>query len=547
VSDRPRPQVGWTRSAVAALAAVVAALLAGELAAALLSVPSPVTGVAGAVIDGAPKPVKDWAIATFGTADKLALGIGIWVLLVVAGTLTVRASARRPWLRPAVVVALAGVGILAADSTEDGGAAPVPAVVAAAVAGIALWWLRPSPAAEAAPETEDPTGADLTAEPTVPEPTAEPMPAPRYAGGAWPVTVDRRRFLARAATVAAGGTVAGAAAWGLRSAADRDLRRAANATRLPRPRAGTAAAAPEVPAGASVGRGVEPFITPTDAFYRIDTAFSAPRVDLDSWRLTIDGAVDTPLTLTYEQLLEREVVERVVTLTCVSNEVGGDLVGTARWLGVPLAALLEEAGVRSGGEQVFMTSVDGWTCGFPTEIALDGRDALVAVGMNGEPLPVDHGFPARIVVPGLYGYVSATKWVERIQLVGWDQADGYWIPRGWSKEGPIKTQSRIDVPRRGKVIDPGPTAIAGVAWAQHRGIEAVEVRVDDGPWQAAELGDEVTIDAWRQWYLPWTATSGTHRIAVRATDRDGRTQPERRKRVDPDGAEGWHTVTIEVR
>jgi DMSO/TMAO reductase YedYZ molybdopterin-dependent catalytic subunit len=297
---------------------------------------------------------------------------------------------------------------------------------------------------------------------------------------------------------------------------------------------------------ATVDPKVAPFITPNNRFYRIDTAFSSPRIDLAEWRLRIGGQVDRPLTLTFDDLLDRHVVERVVTLCCVSNEVGGDLIGTARWLGVPLAELLREASPHTGADQIAMTSADGWTCGFPTEIALDGRDAMVVVGMNGEPLPIDHGFPVRVVVPGLYGYVSATKWVTRIELTTRDAFDGYWVPLGWSKDGPVKTQSRIDVPKNGDDLRAGRRAIAGVAWAQHRGIRRVEVRVDDQPWAEARVGSDVSDDTWRQWIYEWDATPGSHKISVRATDGTGETQTGELAPPAPDGATGWHTIRVGV-
>jgi sulfite oxidase len=230
----------------------------------------------------------------------------------------------------------------------------------------------------------------------------------------------------------------------------------------------------------------------------------------------------------------------------VSNEVGGDLVGTAVWQGVMLADVLAEAGVRPEAEQVFTTSVDGWTCGFPVAAALDGRDAMIALGMNGEPLPLRHGFPARLIVPGLYGYVSATKWLQSIELTTWDADEGYWVPRGWAREAPIKTQSRIDVPKRRAEVAAGTVAVAGIAWAPHRGVTKVEVRVDSGEWQPARLGDDVTSDAWRQWVYEWDATPGEHTLQVRATDGDGVTQIEQVSRPDPDGATGWHTRTVSV-
>lgn len=292
--------------------------------------------------------------------------------------------------------------------------------------------------------------------------------------------------------------------------------------------------------------GLTPLVQPNDRFYKIDTTLFSPRVDPDGWTLRIDGMVDRPLEFTLDQLFERELVERPVTLSCVSNEVGGSLVGNAVWRGIPLAELLDEAGVQEGATQVVGRSVDGWDCGFPTELVYDGREALVALTMNGEPLPIDHGFPARLVVSGLYGYVSATKWLESITLTTWADFDGYWIPRGWSKEGPVKTQSRIDVPRDGRPIPPGRVAIAGIAWAPSLGIRQVEVQIDDGPWVAAELGDEMSDDTWRQWVHPWDATPGGHVIRCRATDGTGETQTDVRTRPDPNGASGWHTIRVSV-
>jgi DMSO/TMAO reductase YedYZ molybdopterin-dependent catalytic subunit len=226
--------------------------------------------------------------------------------------------------------------------------------------------------------------------------------------------------------------------------------------------------------------------------------------------------------------------------------VGGDLVGNARWLGVPLRTLLERAGVRPGGTQLLGRSVDGFTAGFPTETALRLEHAMVAVGMNGEPLPTDHGFPARIVVPGLFGYVSATKWLSEIELTG-SSVEGYWIPRGWAKEGPVLTQSRIDVPARDSTVAAGPQVVAGVAWAPTRGIRAVEVRVDDGPWQPAELAEPLGDECWRQWQYRWTAEPGEHRLSVRATDGDGEVQTEQRAPVAPSGATGYHRRDVQVR
>ncbi|PWU55017.1 hypothetical protein DLE60_28900, partial [Micromonospora globispora] len=303
-----------------------------------------------------------------------------------------------------------------------------------------------------------------------------------------------------------------------------------------------------VPAGADLSLAqLAPYVTRNSDFYRIDTALVVPQVDPETWRLRIHGRVRNEIELSFADLLARPMVERYVTLACVSNEVGGELIGNARWLGVPIKELLDEAEPEEGADQVVGRSVDGWTCGTPTAVLRDGRDALLAVGMNGEPLPVEHGFPVRMVVPGLYGYVSACKWVTELELTSFADFDAYWVPRGWSARGPIKTESRIDTPRPRNRLTAGPVMVAGVAWAQHRGIRKVEVRVDGGPWREAALAPTVSADTWVQWSWRWDATPGEHTLQVRATDADGVTQTEQRRPVEPDGATGWHTVKVTVR
>ncbi|NND04626.1 MAG: molybdopterin-dependent oxidoreductase, partial [Acidimicrobiia bacterium] len=292
--------------------------------------------------------------------------------------------------------------------------------------------------------------------------------------------------------------------------------------------------------------GLSSFMTPNADFYRIDTALVVPQVPIDTFELGFTGMIDNPMTLSYEDLIDRPLIESDITLTCVSNEVGGQLVGNARWLGVPLADLLAEVGVQSGSDQLVGRSVDGYTAGFPVAAALDGRDAMVAIGMNGEPLPLEHGFPARLVVPGLYGYVSATKWLKEIELTTFADFDHYWERRGWAQEAPIKTQSRIDTPAALSNLEAGTVAIAGVAWAQTRGVTKVEVRIDDGDWQEADLAEALNDTTWRQWKLAWDATPGRHDIAVRATDGTGVTQPEERTRPIPNGAAGWHSLVVFV-
>lgn len=306
----------------------------------------------------------------------------------------------------------------------------------------------------------------------------------------------------------------------------------------------------QIPAAAAASvEGQSPFVTPTEEFYRIDTALWVPRVDPATWTLRVTGLVDQEVEIDWAELLEQEHVEAVVTLACVSNPVGGSLVGNTVWTGWPVRELLARAGVRPEADMVLSRSADGWTAGTPLEALTDDRDALVAVAMDGEPLPAEHGFPARLVVPGLYGYVSATKWVTELKVTRFDADEGYWTPRGWAELGPIKTASRIDVPRGGGVdrSDGGTVTVAGVAWAQHRGITKVEVRVDDGAWHEAELLAEPTVDAWRLWRWEWPAEAGGHTLTVRATDGDGQVQTEEVAPPAPDGASGWHSVSVDVR
>ena len=427
--------------------------------------------------------------------------------MLIAVGLGVLARARR-W------VAYAGFGVLGAVAVAAGvtraGAGPtwaLPGLVAAvAGAGLLLWLLR---------ETDRTVDAEEL------EPTS------------------RRRFLWVTGLALAGGALGGYLARLVNRYAT--VNQARDAVMLPEPVGGPA---PPVPGSDVAGL---TYVTPNREFYRIDTAVIVPRVDPATWELTIDGRVRRPLRLTFDELLARPMVERYITLTCVSNEVGGDLVGNARWLGVPVADLLDEVDPEPGADQVVSYSVDGFTAGSPTAVLRDGRDALIAVGMNGEPLPVEHGFPVRMVVPGLYGYVSATKWLRRLHLTTFADFDAYWIPRGWAQQAPIKTQSRIDRPRFDERVPAGPYVVAGVAWAQHRGISSVQVQVDDGPWQEATLANVASIDTWRLWSWTWHATVGRHTLRVRAADNAGQFQTEQPSFPAPDGATGYHTITVDVR
>ena len=497
----------------AALAGLVAGALAvtiGMLIAAITEVVSPIDAVGSEVIDRAPVWLKDLAIEWFGTNDKLALRIGIITILTIAAVALGVAAARRVWVGVAGIAVFGVVGALAAAHRPgESAGAGVPSVLGAIVGAVVLYRLvRPRPIE---------------------------MPGERV-----PLGWDRRRFLLASGAAAVGATAAGGTGQAMEN---RRVARIREATRAPLPQNTAIDQEPVIPPDAEVFDET-PFITPNEDFYRIDTALSFPSVDIDTWSFTIEGKVDNPLRITYAELLAMPQVERVVTLCCVSNEVGGNLIGNAVWRGVMLRDLLDEAGVQPDAEQVFSTSIDGWTCGFPVAAAFDGRDAMIAIGMNGETLPLEHGYPARLVVPGLYGYVSATKWLQRIELTTWDK-EGYWVPRGWAAEAPVKTQSRIDVPRSGTVAA-GKQIIAGVAWAQYRGIEKVEVQIDDGEWQLAMLGADVSDDAWRQWLLEWDPTPGLYLLKVRATDKAGETQTAEKARPAPDGATGYDTFRVKV-
>jgi DMSO/TMAO reductase YedYZ molybdopterin-dependent catalytic subunit len=361
------------------------------------------------------------------------------------------------------------------------------------------------------------------------------------------VAGTRRSFLRWAGIAAAGTAVVATGAKALSSGGSGGGGAvAANTSPLPTP---VATLPPQLRSLASTPNlnieGITPLMTPNDDFFRIDTALSVPRVDLANWRLEIKGNVREPFSISYDELLAMPQVEAPITLACVSNRVGGTLIGTAMWQGVELRTLLDRAGVEPSGEQIVGTSVDGYNAGFPTSAAFDGRSSLVAIGMNGVPLPLDNGFPARIVVEGLYGYVSSTKWLRSIELTEWDSFNGYWIQQGWAKNGPIKMSSRIDVPRSGARQPEGIVTLAGVAWAPNTGVAAVEVRID-GVWRRATLGDSLSGGVWRQWYYDWNAIKGEHEIAVRCIDADGQVQTGEITPNPIAGYTGWETRSITI-
>ena len=537
------------RYALAGLLSAAGAMAAGHAVAGLVEpAASPVLAVGTAVIDATPTAVKTWAVDTFGTADKPLLIAGVAVVTALLAATAGILSRRHPWAGAGIVIALGVLATLAAHLTVgQSQMAILPGVIATIVGVALLSWLTslaakadakgtPGPSGTDTKGTPGPSGTDTKGTRRVERPTdhvAEPGGASLAGAGA-----DRRTFVIGSIGVAA-------AAAGLTTIGQVLARPAALARAIVLPPA-TESLGPLPTDLATEVSGISPLRTPTADFYRIDTALTLPRVDLDSWRLRIDGDVDNPYELSFDDLLAMPLIERDITLNCVSNEVGGPYIGSTRWLGVRTSDLLAEAGVRAGADQILSRSVDGMTISTPVEALTDDREAIIAIAMDGAPLPQRNGFPARLVTPGLYGYVGATKWLESLTATTYAAERAYWTERGWAERGPVKTQARIDTPAPLRPIRSGQTAIGGVAWAQGRGIERVEVRIDDGPWTEATLGDDVGIDYWRQWYLPWEATTGRHTLVVRATDGTGETQTEERANVFPDGAAGWHTVVVTV-
>jgi len=542
----PRPRSrAWF--GVAGLTATAAGLGAAELVGGMWGerAPSPVVAVAAVFVDRTPGAAVRTGIEVAGRADKPLLLIAVTVATLALGFTAARWSRDRVGRFAAAVAALAALGLWAQwrQPTANGAASALTSGVGLAVSlGVGTWMLRRAASLERATVRAAPSAGPGAPNGGTPEQSPGApfdVPSPPVASPIDP-PASRRQFLTFAgagASFAAFGAVAGNR---IRSGTGVDRARAE--LELP-----VATRTSQVAAGTLDDvAGVTPYLPPSSEFYRIDTALLVPQVDPATWSLTIGGMVDTKLRFTLDDLLARDLVEVPVTLSCVSNEVGGDLVGNATWRGIALSELLDEAGLDPAATQIASRSVDGWTCGFPVEAAYDGRNAVVAVAMNGEPLPLEHGFPARLVVAGLYGYVSATKWLEEIRLTTFEDFTGYWIPRGWSRFGPVKTQSRIDVPRRGQTPAAGKVAVAGIAWAPTRGIAKVEVQIDDQPWTEARRGTPVSDETWVQWVHEWDATPGEHRLRVRATDGTGETQTEQRTSVAPDGATGWHTVEVTV-
>ena len=509
-------------AAVCGVIAVAAFLAVAEFGALLLGgAGSPLVAVGSAVIDLAPPAAKDLMVGLFGTGDKIALFV---LMAVITGAVSAGAGvlerARPPFgvllLAIGALLALVAVSTRSGSGTWDGAPTVLGITAAIVVLRVLLRRLRRWEAAAAVP-------------------SASPRPA----------ATERRAFLVWSATTTVAAIVVGGASRA-GTAAVQAAAAARRAVRLPR----AATTAPAVPAGASLDvDGLTPYVTPNADFYRNDTALRVPSVDPADWSLRIHGAVDREVELTWDELLALPLQEHMATLSCVSNEVGGDLIGNALWLGYPIRDLLARAGVQDGADLVLSRSIDGFSAGTPLDVLQDeGTAALLAVGMNGEPLPAEHGFPVRMVVPGLFGYVSATKWVTELEVTRFADAQGYWTPRGWSERGPVKLESRIDTPRGGASLTAGePVAVAGVAWQPHTGVKAVQVRFDDGAWQEATLADSVSADTWRQWVYRWTPDAGPHTIRVRAVSADGQVQTSVERPPAPNGATGWHTVQVSAR
>jgi len=514
----------------AGIAAAAVGLGVAQLLATFFSPAADVrTSVGTAVVNLTPGPVKEWAIQTFGTADKLFLSVMVLVVIAAVAAFTARWERSRIPLGSLAILAGGAAGCAAVLARPGAGLADlIPTLAGVACAVAVLRVLTSGRFSDHEQRVDRADGADVVDSVDATD------------------AVDRVDGGRRLSLVTLGLTAAGVASGVVGVVLNRKVRSVSgdrDALALPTP-----SAVPPPPSADVAPKGVAlpSFITSNSDFYRIDTALSVPQVSRADWRLRIHGMVDKEVTYTFEDLQRFEPIEKTVTLTCVSNPVGGELISNATWVGYRVRDLLREAGIASDADMVLSSSIDGWTAGTPVEALTDDRDSMLAIGMNGVPLPVEHGYPARLVVPGLYGYVSATKWVTDLELTRFDKTEAYWTKLGWSAKGPIKTQSRIDVPRRGQKIDAGPTTFGGVAWAQHRGIKAVEVRIDDGPWQQAQLGASYSNDTWRLWSFPWNATSGAHTVAVRATDNTGAVQTGDQMGVIPDGATGWDTVSFDV-
>ncbi|HYK29588.1 MAG TPA: molybdopterin-dependent oxidoreductase [Streptosporangiaceae bacterium] len=544
------------RTIIGAVVGIVTALIAlavAQLVAALISSPigAPVDAVGALSIDHAPAAVKDFAINEFGSNDKTVLVWGIRVVLILFAIAIGIVAVRKLWLGMAGLAIFAGIGLVAALTRPTAKATDaLPTLIGAGVAAFAMSYLadlaRGRPAARWRPRSRL---ANSGGRPVPASSTAEPVPASSAAAAASAAAADedlqpdRRRFLTIGA-VAAGISVL-TYAGGSWLGNTRDVNAVQQALKLPRP----SQPVPPLPPGTDFKiPGLSSFITPNSNFYRVDTAIILPEILPAHWKLRIHGMVKREVVLTFDDLIHRPLVEDYITLCCVSNPVGGPYIGNAKWLGVSLRSLLQEAGIKPGADQLFCTSSDGFTSGTPVQTAMDGRSAMLAVAMNDSALPVEHGFPVRLVIPGLYGYVSACKWIVDIEVTTYSANSAYWAQRGWFAQAPVKTESRIDIPGQNSIKAGKPTPIAGVAWAQHKGIEAVEVRLAKGPWHEARLAAVPGIDTWRQWVYDWDVNvrPGNYMIEARATDKTGYTQTSVQVPPAPNGATGYPTSFVNV-
>jgi DMSO/TMAO reductase YedYZ molybdopterin-dependent catalytic subunit len=546
------PRVPSGQAVVGSVLAFAAAVGVGHLVAGVVSpLSSPYQAVADAAVRLAPPALVEFGKALTlpglpqGKADKFGLLLGVGVVLVLIAAFAGLASRSSPRPGRRVVIVLAVVGLAAVVSSP---VFTLPDLVAPlATLGTGLWtfrWLHEKAMSLAVDRAAGASGGPVAgpAPDTLPDPlpaTPEPGGAPRHAAPA--DAVSRRQLLVSSAAVGVGAAGAGIGGYLLGAGVDVAASQSDVATTL-RP---TRPAAP-LPAGADfAAQGTPTFVTANRDFYRIDTALRLPAKAAADWSMKVHGLVERELTISYQDLLSRPLVERPVTLTCVSNEVGGNLISTANFIGVSLRDVLLEAGVRPGADQLFSTSLDGFTAGTPVDVVLEpDRGAMLALGMNSAPLPLEHGYPVRMVIPGLYGYVSATKWLADLEVTTFDAKQSYWLQRGWAQQAPIKTQSRIDRPRSGSSVPAGQVVAAGIAWAQHRGISRVEVRVDGGPWQSAQLSTEVNSDTWRMWRVELTLPPGDHTLECRATDTTGVPQTALLADPVPDGATGWPSIQL---
>jgi len=531
----------WFWSALAGVVSAAVFLAVAELVALLVAKESsPILAIGSFVIDIVPQPFKEFAIATFGEYDKIALLAGLALAVLIASAGAGIAQYIRPPLGVVALIIAGGLSVAAIVTRAGASALASLPPIAGTIAGcILLTYLVSRLRRWAAAARSSDLPATNPPPPSLAErPTVHPKTSALDAG-----VVDRRMFFRITALAGASAVLVGIGARVL-NATTSSVAAVRKALKLPAPRSSVA-----VPDGAELDiPGISPLFTPNSDFYRVDTALTVPSIDPATWRLVVDGMVDERVELTFDELVGMGLDEYAITLTCVSNEVGGDLLGNAKWLGVPVRDVLKRAGVQSGADMVLSRSIDGFTASTPlAALTDDGTDAILAVAMNGEPLPLEHGFPVRMVVPGLYGYVSATKWLTELKVTTFAADEGYWTPRGYSAEAPIKFSSRLDTPRTGSAVTAGRIPVAGVAWAQTVGIERVDVSIDDGDWQPATLASPINDDTWVQWFVEWDATPGSHFITVRAVNKRGELQIEERAPIAPDGSSGWQRTLVQVR